>query len=121
MPRRHDAEPAMPLKRVIERDVVDADNAEDCVNADPLEFFQESVGNCDFVCHGKTSSIADCADDADRRLGDVFASEKLAIRVIRAIRADTGSIKAQQELSNNLIKLLRLLDVTKMPGIRDDL
>jgi hypothetical protein len=49
MPRRNDTKPAMPLQRVVKRNVVNADDSEKGVNADALEFLQKRIGNCDLV------------------------------------------------------------------------
>ena len=41
----------MPLQGIIKGNVVDADDAENGVGADALEFRQECFGNSDFVVH----------------------------------------------------------------------
>src|SRR5439155_12111277 len=86
VPRSDDAESTVPLKRVVERDIVNADDAEDRVDTDAFEFFKQRVRDCDFCAH-----------------------------VLVSPRRYTV-----QELSNDFVKYSRLLDVTQMPGIRNN-
>src|SRR5262245_49273327 len=96
---------------------MNADDSENSIDANPLEFSQERVGNSDLVGHSCLRILEHVLLATKRhkdRKRDPFCD-------FCALFVASQYLPLLQEISHNLVKLIRLLDVTEMASIGNDL